>query len=115
MIDDDAIDALLREAFEGPVANDGFCEEVIEHLPAVQRANRWPIASGVLGGFVAVWVSLGSAPILRDGVTDWLSGVPSSSAITLMVSMAGMGMLAVAWAVAEIDNRAGHGPRMALR
>ena len=102
---EDAIDVLLREQFEGPVPADGFCDRVMNQLPARRRRNRWTLAAGALAGMATCWFSLWSAPIAHVGWRDWLSGEPSASAIALFVSMIGMAILALAWAIAEADDR----------
>lgn len=104
---DDAIDALLRKQFGGPVPDDGFCDRVMAELPARPRRTAWPLVWGVLAGVVACGWSLWAAPVVRAGWTAWLSGQASPSAIALLVAMACMAMLAAAWALAESDDRAG--------
>lgn len=102
---DDVVDVLLRDQFEGPVPDDGFCDRVIDRLPARRCRNKWPMAAGILAGVATCWFSLRSAPIAYVGWQDWLSGEPSASAIALFVTMTSMGVLALAWTVAEADDR----------
>lgn len=109
---DDAIDVLLREQFEGPVADDGFCASVMERLPARRRRNKWPMMAGTVAGVATCGISLSSAPIAYNGWQDWLSGAPSAATMALFIAMMSMAILALAWTVAEADDRSDSG-RMA--
>ena len=51
-IHDDDIDALLRQSFDGPTHDAGFCDRVMQQLPPRRRASAWPLATGVLVGAV---------------------------------------------------------------
>lgn len=102
---DDAIDALLREQFDGPVLADGFCEQVMEKLPTRRRRYAWPLAAGIVAGTATCWLSLMSAPIARAGWRDWLLGAPSAPAITLLLAMMSFAVLALAWTITEADDR----------
>lgn len=105
---EDALDALLREQFDGPVAADGFTERVMEQLPSRQRRLRtWPMAAGVATGVAACWLSLRSAPVVTIGWKDWLALEPSSSAMTLLFVVSGVSLLASWWALTEADERGG--------
>ncbi len=112
---EDAIDALLREQFEGPVPADGFCEEVMERLPVQRSRNRWPLAAGVLAGVAMCWFSLWSAPITHIGWRDWLSGELSAPVVTLFLSMMGLAVLALAWTIAEAGDLCDQSPRSFTR
>ncbi|WP_297802196.1 hypothetical protein [Arenimonas sp. GDDSR-1] len=101
----DDIDALLHRQFEGPVPDNGFSDSVMGRLPAPPRRSRWPLLVGSLSGIAVCWLSLRSAPIVHAAWQDWLSGQASAPALALFASMAGMAMLAFAWAVAEADER----------
>lgn len=101
----DVFDALLREQFEGPVPDDGFCDRVMDRLPARRRRNNWPLAAGTLAGVATCWFSLWSAPITYHGWQDWLSGELSASAVVLFIAMASMAILVMAWTIAEEDDR----------
>jgi len=104
-LSDDAIDALLREQFDGPVPADCFCDQVMERLPARRRGYEWPLVAGIVSGAAMCWWSLKSAPIAGIGWRDWLSGEPSEPAITLMIAMMSFAILALAWAMAQADDR----------
>lgn len=103
---DDVIDVLLRKQFNGPVLNGDFCDQVMQQLPTRRHPWKWPLVVGITAGVAACWFSLWSTPILQDGWWDWLSGVPSASAIVVFIAMLGMAMLALAWAVDEAAGRA---------
>lgn len=101
---DDDIDVLLRGQFEGPVPDDGFCDRVMEQLPP-RRRNIWPLVAGALAGVATCWLSLWSSPITYAGWRDWVSGELSASGIVLFIAMISMAMLALAWTIAEADDR----------
>ena len=102
---EDLPDVMLREAFEGPVPDGGFCDRVMEHLPARRRHIKWPTAAGIAAGLATCGFSLWSAPITHIGWRDWLSGELSASVIGLFASMVIMAILALAWTTAEADDR----------
>jgi hypothetical protein len=101
---DDAIDRLLLDQFEGPVPDDGFCDCAMQSLPP-RRSYPWPLALGIIAGGILCWLSLHSAPLVRIGWRDWLSGELSAPAITLLAAMAGISVLALAWTTAEANDR----------
>lgn len=101
---DDAIDALLREQFDGAVPVDGFCDQVMGRLPVRRRRYDWPLVAGNVAGAAMCWWSLKSAPIARVGWQDWLAGEPSEPAITLMIAIISFAMLALAWITAQADD-----------
>jgi hypothetical protein len=102
---EDAIDLLLREQFEGSVPDDGFCDHVMARLPAFRRRNSWPLAAGIFVGLATCWFSLWFSSTAYVGSRDWLSGDMSASAIALLASMMSMAILALAWTIAEVDDR----------
>lgn len=106
---EDAVDALLREHFEEPVADDGFCASVLDRLPPRRRRNQWPMVVGIVAGVATCWFSLWSAPIAYNGWQDWLSGAPSAATMTLFIAMISMTVLALAWTIAEADDRSDRG------
>ncbi len=98
---DDAIDALLRTQFDGPVADDGFSERVMQALPPRRRRSDWPLRAGIAAGVIACWFSLRSAPVLHAGWSAWVSHQLTAPAIALLLAIAGMSLLALWWSVAE--------------
>jgi hypothetical protein len=104
-VHDDAVDRLLREQFEGPVPDDGFCHQVMKSMPVRRRRSGWPLAAGVVAGGVSCWLSLLSTPLMRAGWGDWLSGQLSAPVIVVLAAIAGVSLLAAAWTAAEADDR----------
>jgi len=99
--DNDALDRLLLEQFEGPVPDDGFCDHVMQELPSRRRPRAWPLACGAAIGIALSWSSLLSTPLLRMGWHDLLSGQWSAPAVILVATTAGVSLLALAWTSAE--------------
>jgi len=105
--EDDAIDALLREDFDGPLPIGDFGERVMDRLPR-RRRRRWPLAAGIVAGIGGCWLNLISTPLLQAGWSDWLRGDPSQPAIALLLTIAATSLLALAWAALEAGaSRAG--------
>jgi hypothetical protein len=102
---DDDIDRVLLEQFEGPVPDGGFCDHAMQGLPTRRRRYAWPLALGIAMGGIMCWLSLHSAPLVRAGWRDWLSGEVSAPAFILLAAMAGISLLALAWTTAEADDR----------
>lgn len=102
---EDSIEALLRRQFDGPVADDGFSDRVMQHLPTRRRRATWPLLLGALLGIAAWWICIDSVPLLHIGWRDWLAGEPSMSAIGMWVMMAAMSLLALMWSIAESSSR----------
>jgi hypothetical protein len=103
-VDDDAIEALLRREFEGPVADEGFSDRTMRQLPPRRRRKAWALWAGILVGTVACWLSLLSTPLPNTGWRDWMNGDMSPSAITLLVAIASMSLLACWWGAMEADD-----------
>jgi hypothetical protein len=102
--EDDAVEALLRAHFEGPVPDEGFSAGVMHRLPP-RRRHAWPLAVGLVTGATVCWLSLQSVPLVRAGWRDWLSGQLSATALTLLLVMGGISLLTLAWTIAEADDR----------
>ena len=100
--DNDEIEALLREQFDGPVPDDGFAERVMQQVPPRRRAV-WPVVAGIVAGIGACWLSLLPASLLQVGWQNWISGELSASAIVLMAAAAGMSLLACWWTTMESE------------
>jgi len=103
--DDDPIDALLREQFDGPVPDGGFSARVMQRIP---RRRRWPglVAplAGLLAGAAGCFASLARWPALD--LERWYAagGHGSGSAIALAAAMAGLTLLTWWWGIAEADD-----------
>lgn len=105
-LSDDALDALLRDRFDGPVPADDFCDRVMARLPARRRRREWPLATGLGAGATLCWLSLRSSPVAQSGWHDWLAGEPSGPAVALLLAIASLAGLALAWTVAEAGDGA---------
>jgi hypothetical protein len=103
---DDAIERLLREAAPDPVADEGFCADLIERLPPHRPRAKWPLAVGIVAGMLACWFSVGSAQVSLAGWHDLLSGDLTSSALVLLISATGLSLLTLAWTLAEAHEQA---------
>lgn len=102
---DDAIEALLRKQFDGPVRDEGFSERLMQRLPWRRRRVAWPLWAGALAGAVACWLALLPSRLLRNGWQDWIGGHWSAAGIAVLLAMLGMALLALIWGVAETDHR----------
>ncbi|MGH8215596.1 MAG: hypothetical protein ACREPZ_07880 [Rhodanobacteraceae bacterium] len=102
---EDTIEALLRQQFDGPVPDKGFSERLMQRLPQSSRRVAWPVWGGMLMGAVACWLALLRSPLLRIGWWDCMDNHWSGPAITVLLVMLGMAALALAWGVAEADDR----------
>jgi len=100
---DSSIRALLRENFDGPVADDGFCDRVMRQLPARRRARRWQLPAGILTGLVACLWHLSSTPLIRAGWQDWMQGSISHASAIMLLAVMATSLLASWWALAEVD------------
>ncbi|MFM7404703.1 MAG: hypothetical protein ACKO1N_11610 [Erythrobacter sp.] len=103
---DDAVDRLLRASAPDPVADEGFCARLAEALPPRSQRARWPLATGIVAGIAACWLSLRSAQIALAGLHDWLAGDLTASALVLLAAGAVLGLLALAWTLAEAKEQA---------
>ncbi len=101
---DDDIAALLRDGFGGPVPDEGFCDRVMQQLPATRRNRAWPTLVGIAGGAAASGISLVSAPIMASAWNAWLAGPSAQSVLALMAAGLGLSTLALAWALAEVQD-----------
>lgn len=102
-IDDEAVDALLRDTFEGPVPAGDFCDRVMRRLPPRSHRRTWPLAVGIGAGIFACWSCLLASPAILVGRHDWLTHEHSWAAIILVVTAAGLSLLALGWAAFEGD------------
>lgn len=101
---DDAIEALLRKQFDGPVRDEGFSDRVMRALPPRRQRTTWPLWAGVLVGIVACWLGLVRTPLLATGWSDWMHGQWSVPAAAVLLAIAGMSLLATWWSVSETGS-----------
>lgn len=98
---DPALDALLRRAFEGPVADDGFVARVMSSLPPRPQRRAWSLpAAAVIGGLLA-WVALATSPFAAQVVREWHAADVGAGSAVLLALVLVMGLLGCAWAVEE--------------
>lgn len=102
---DDVIEGLLRAQFDGPVRDEGFNRRVMQRLPQRRRRIVWPLWAGVVAGAAMCWIALLPSRLLRNGWQDWTGGHWSVAGTAMFSSVAVMILLAVAWGVAEINDR----------
>ena len=102
-LSDDDIDALLRQSFDAPMADNGFCDRVMQQLPPRRRRVAWPLLTGVLGGTTLCALSLYASPLWNAAWQGWRVGQWSSSTIVMLAIMAATSLLALAWSLAEAD------------
>lgn len=101
----DDIEALLRRQFAGPVADDGFSEQVMQQLPLRRPRASWPLWLGVLIGALACWLCLVGVPLLHAGWRDWRAGELSMPVIGMWLMSAAMALLALGWGLVESRDR----------
>lgn len=103
-IHDDDIDALLRRSFDGPTADGGFTDRVMQRLPRRRRRSTWPLVAGVLIGTVVCGLSLSASPLWRAAWRGWLAGTSTTSTVIVLSMMAVMSLLALGWTLAEAED-----------
>ena len=101
---DDDIDVLLRQSFDGPALDAGFCDRVMQQLPPRRRPSVCPLAAGILVGAVLCSLSLHNSLLWRAAWHGWLVGTWSTSTIIMLSTMAGISLLALGWTLAEADE-----------
>jgi hypothetical protein len=102
--EDDAVERLIRKSIEGPTAENGFTDRVMERLPS-RRRGGWPKMAGIVAGIGACWPILASAPLLESWWHDWTRGEVSASAIALLLVIACVSLATAWWTLAEGDSR----------
>jgi len=102
---DDAIDALLRQSFDGPLSDGGFSVRVMQRLQPRPRTATWPLALCVIAGVVLCWLSLAESPLLRAAWQGWFAGQWSASTAVTLALMAALSLLALGWSLVEADDR----------
>lgn len=99
----ESIETLLRRSFDGPVADDGFSEHVMQRLPARRVRRNWLLPAGIIAGTGACWIALTSTSLVRAAAHDWASGKPSTTTLVMLAAIAGMSLLASWWAMTEAE------------
>lgn len=102
--DDQDIDALLREHFDGPVPDDGFVDRLMQQPRPRRRRAAWPVAAGIVAGLAACWISLLPTPLLQLGWRSWISGELSGPAVVFVAVGGGLSLLACWWTTMEAQG-----------
>lgn len=100
-VSDAKLDELLRHAFDGPVADDGFSASVMRALPPRRAPAAGLLPAAALVGGVLTWLTLGPSPLLQEAARQGLQGQAGASLILLCAVGLTMGVLACAWAAME--------------
>lgn len=101
-LQDDDLDALLRHAFEGPVADDGFVARLMPRLPPrPPRRFSWLLPAATLTGALLAWAALAPSPLLAAVVQEWRAAELGASSALLLALGAGLSLLGCAWALEE--------------
>lgn len=100
----DPIEALLREQFNGPVADDGFTDQLMQHLPVQRQRVRWPLWIGMTLGALGGWLSIASVPWLGSAWHALLHGHYTPAAMTLLICVAAITLIAGCWSLAESEQ-----------
>jgi phosphotransferase system glucose/maltose/N-acetylglucosamine-specific IIC component len=98
---DDSIDTLLRLSFEGAVEDGGFTDRVVRTLPRRRPQGAWFSLVGMLAGAVSCWLAMRSSPIVLSGWKNWVSEDPSVPLTPLLISVLGLSLLGLIWAISE--------------
>lgn len=98
---DPSIDKLLCTHFDGSVADDGFCDRVMQQLPARRSVPRWYVPVGLLMGLGASLWNLSSTSMMQSGWQDWMRGHFSASAIVMLLILMSTSLLAAWWVLTE--------------
>jgi hypothetical protein len=101
---DNEIDALLRQPFDGPVADAGFSDRVMRNVRPIRRAFPWPLVVCVCAGVFMSWLSLSGSPLLRAAWQGWQAGAWSISTVVTLATMTTSSLLALGFGLAEADD-----------
>lgn len=98
---DPALDALLRQQFPGPVADEGFSARVMRALPPRRAPRPWPLPAAAVAGSLLAWWALMPSPAWRLAAQEWLSGDPGvATGVVVLLSL----VLTLASAVGSMDE-----------
>lgn len=97
---DPKLDDLLRQAFPGAVADDGFSTRVMRALPR-RRQRTWLLPAAAVTGGVLTWLSLLPSPLLQQLAIEWSTGSHGAAAIAVGTVLLGIALLGCGWALDE--------------
>lgn len=98
---DQELDDLLRRAFTGAVADDGFSARVMRALPARRRQRPWLLPAAVLVGGLLAWLALLPSPLLQQVGREWLAGDFGGASAAVYMLLFGVSLLGCGWALEE--------------
>lgn len=98
---DPALDALLRQGFEGPIADEGFVAQVMSALPPRRQRRAWSLPAATLAGVLLAWVALATSPFAGQVAREWQAADVGGGSAMLVALWFAMGLLGCAWALEE--------------
>lgn len=96
-----SVDALLRELKEEPVADDGFCDRVIQKIPARRKTNYVYLAIAFAVGMLAFFWQMVSTPMFLQGWHDLAQGQVSMAVMLVCAVFFLVSLLVSAWVLTE--------------
>jgi hypothetical protein len=97
------VDELLRDYYEPLVADDGFCEQVMQKIPAQRKYNyTYFLITLLIGLCVFLW-QLTSTALFQHGWQDWMQGDMSLSAVGLCAVLFSMTVCLSWWLLSESE------------
>lgn len=97
------IDALLRDVYDEPVADDGFSAHVMQKIPMQRKTHhRYTLIAFVIGLLALMWQVLSSSLF----ETAWHDLAQAQFSVTLIVLFAvffGASLLVSAWVLTEAE------------
>lgn len=84
-IPDPQLEALLRNSFEGPVADAGFTDRVMRALPPRREPRRWLVPMSAVAGGVLAWLALMPSPLWREVAREWIGGQFGAASVGVAV------------------------------
>lgn len=100
---DQDLDTLLRQSFDGPLADGGFSARVMQRVQPRRRGSAWLLPMSVLAGILLCCLSLADSPLWRTALQGWLAGEWTRSTALAVALIALMALMALGWTLAEKD------------
>lgn len=95
------LDDLLRRAFAGAVADDGFTRKLIRALPPRPPPRSWPLPLAAAIGGVLSWAALSPSPLWHAAAHEWLANDIGAASVLIGALLLGISLLGCAWALDE--------------
>jgi hypothetical protein len=96
-----SVDELLRELYEAPVADDGFCDRVMQKIPKRRKTNYVYLAVAFAVGMLAFLWQIGSTSLFQQGWHDLAQGQFSFAVMLVCVVFFGVSLSVSAWLLTE--------------